>query len=646
MAWVRNRGTGRKKRWEIHYVNEFGKETQEACSQTTKDDAQDYADELEAKAERIRRGVARHEVPLITLREVCFGTFADSRLRSISHGYFKDVLPGKSLPEARQSEIERHILEHIGDRLIGQLLPVEVDRWTTMLQNTPRGSYERAPQKKLAGKPLSAKSVINVRAHLSAIYRYLRKKLKIPVENPVTDAEQIEKPEPNPKPVDLDHLGPLLANIPTDRRTMFATAVCIGPRKGELAGLLCGDVDLARRIIHIRRSYDHSTTKTKRSRIVAIPKFLIPALRAQLEGRAPEALLFPEFAKGKDGRVVERMMHPKKDLVRILRSALKKARIIGGYEYTCRKGWSVGRGGKAKGRTPVVWGCGLKLSKPINEKTMCPKCSTAEHERKMWVEAKPVNYTFKDLRATFATYALETSGDLDFVQRQMGHEEGSNVTRAHYAKMRAQRMVAHADRLPFADLLPGDMVQDGEPLPFEEGPAISDIGSQLAGPGNNPVARATNLYQAGSRQVSGDKEKHDKVMRDEKASVRFGSARPTVQLPRTPRAKPTDSAKDFAGPTTRVTASPSAFGSQLAGAGRNAVMSGGKRRFRVVDGEADRLYTVKQVAQHLALSTATVYAMVERGELEASRFASQIRIPHSALNAFLERSAVPKGGKS
>lgn len=641
MAWVRNRGTGRKKRWEIHWVDEHNVERQEMCSQTTREDAQDFADELEARAERIRRGVEKKEVPRITLSEVCHGTFKDPLLRAQSKGFFGDVVPTMALSKERERLIERHILEHLGDRYIGELLPIEVDRWTQMLQTKPRGTYENAPQKKNAKKPLSANTVIGIRALLSSIYRYLRKKLKIPVENPVADAESILKPEPDPKYIELEHIGPLLANVPAEYRTLFVTAVCLGPRKGEIAGLLCSDVDLKRRLIKIRRSYDHQTTKTKRSRFVAIPKFLMGALSSQVAGRRPDSLLFPVVRFNKAGEREEVMMHPKKDLVRILRSALKKARIISEYEYTCRKGKSLGRNGKKTGRAPVEWGCELKLRKPVDEKTMCPKC-----DRKMWVEAKAVQHTFKDLRATFATYALETSGDLDFVQRQMGHAEGSDITRANYAKLRAQRAVAHADRLPFAEMMPAGMlaVAEEQQPPFDDGPASEDFGSQLAGPNRKAVARATNLYQARSSQVSGDKEKHDGVTRNEKRDGGLGYGSTGVQSPLIDGREVSEDAEIFAEPITLRTEQRARFGSQLAGAGRNAVTSGATRRFRVVDGDAQRLFTVKQVAAHLAISTATVYAMIERGELAVSRFASSIRVRQSDLDALIKRCAVGKGG--
>lgn len=70
----------------------------------------------------------------------------------------------------------------------------------------------------------------------------------------------------------------LEATRPEDEpvRVMYRLAVYTGMRAGELAGLQWPDVDLARRIITVRRSYDRKTTKSGRIRHVPI---LDPVLR-------------------------------------------------------------------------------------------------------------------------------------------------------------------------------------------------------------------------------------------------------------------------------------------------------------------------------------------------------------------------------
>ncbi len=62
----------------------------------------------------------------------------------------------------------------------------------------------------------------------------------------------------------------------------------------------------------------------------------------------------------------------------------------------------------------------------------------------------------------------------------------------------------------------------------------------------------------------------------------------------------------------------------------------GRARLRVLDGGAGRLLTVREVAERLAVSTATVYAPVERGELPHVRVSNAIRVAPADLAAFIE----------
>jgi excisionase family DNA binding protein len=56
---------------------------------------------------------------------------------------------------------------------------------------------------------------------------------------------------------------------------------------------------------------------------------------------------------------------------------------------------------------------------------------------------------------------------------------------------------------------------------------------------------------------------------------------------------------------------------------------------RVVDGWRDRLLTVRQVAERLGVSTATVYALVARGELVHVRVSNSIRVGPADVAMFI-----------
>jgi excisionase family DNA binding protein len=62
--------------------------------------------------------------------------------------------------------------------------------------------------------------------------------------------------------------------------------------------------------------------------------------------------------------------------------------------------------------------------------------------------------------------------------------------------------------------------------------------------------------------------------------------------------------------------------------------SDAERRLRLVP-RTGQLLTVRQVAEQLAVSTATVYALVERGELRHVRVSNAIRVASVDLDAYL-----------
>jgi excisionase family DNA binding protein len=68
-------------------------------------------------------------------------------------------------------------------------------------------------------------------------------------------------------------------------------------------------------------------------------------------------------------------------------------------------------------------------------------------------------------------------------------------------------------------------------------------------------------------------------------------------------------------------------------------------RVRVLDGGADDLPSVREVATKLGVSTATVYALCERGELVHVRVSNAIRIAPADLAAFVanQRRGGPRG---
>jgi excisionase family DNA binding protein len=60
--------------------------------------------------------------------------------------------------------------------------------------------------------------------------------------------------------------------------------------------------------------------------------------------------------------------------------------------------------------------------------------------------------------------------------------------------------------------------------------------------------------------------------------------------------------------------------------------------------KTDQFYTVKTLADRLAVTPITVYRLVDRGKLPAVRIGKSIRFNPQAIEAFLETVRVGPGG--
>src|SRR2546427_8228325 len=140
---------------------------------------------------------------------------------------------------------------------------------------------------------LAPASVNKLRADLRTAWNRARKAGKVQGPNPAADVEKRKVPKRAPAFLEPDEVPRLLAQLSPRDRPIVATALYAGLRKGELFGLRKADVDLARRLLMIRRSYDHDTTKGAREEAVPIAAALLPHLEGAIEDAAGE-LLFPK----------------------------------------------------------------------------------------------------------------------------------------------------------------------------------------------------------------------------------------------------------------------------------------------------------------------------------------------------------------
>ena len=133
------------------------------------------------------------------------------------------------------------------------------------------------------GKPLGPQAINHLRSFLRRTFKAAIKKRRIAGPNPVDEVKVWKVPKRKPDFLRAHEVAPVLASVPPKWRSLFATAVYTGLRKGELFGLNKADVDFDIGMIFVRRSYDRATTKGGHEDGIPIATQVTLALRDQKE---------------------------------------------------------------------------------------------------------------------------------------------------------------------------------------------------------------------------------------------------------------------------------------------------------------------------------------------------------------------------
>ncbi len=244
----------------------------------------------------------------------------------------------------------------------------------------------------------------------------------------------------------------MLASLDARWRGLFATAVYLGLRRGEVIALRKSDVDLDARTIRIGRSRDSDTTKGGHEDLLPIPDELVPWIeRAMASSRS--AVLFPRA----DGQ----QHAPDVQLQDVLRRALARAGVVNGYTHRCRRK-----------------GCGHSERHEYAEPGRCPKC-----RMRLWPVAEPKPLRFHDLRHSTATLQLKAGVPLATVQRILRHTD-PKITAEVYGHLDLEDMREGLNRLHLSPDVK-------ETLPFAASLLLGPADPQREGPAasGNPVRR-------------------------------------------------------------------------------------------------------------------------------------------------------------
>jgi len=284
-------------------------------------------------------------------------------------------------------------------------------------------------------KGLAPASVNKLRAMVRTAFNRARRAGLVHGENPAFDTKPRKVPKRAPAFLEPQEVARLLSELGPADRPLVATALYAGLRKGELFGLRKSDVDLKRRLLMVRRSYDRETTKGAREEAVTIAAALVPFLEEALNA-SKGPLLFPRA----DGE----MRTEEDKLGKRLRSALNRAGIVDGYVHLCRR---CKRNGAPHEETH-----------PDCERRRCPKC-----EMLLWPKPIPRRFRLHDTRHTTATLLLSAGVDLYAVARILRHTD-PKITFETYAHLVPGYLHAQIDRLPkFAALVLHDPPNPVEP---------------------------------------------------------------------------------------------------------------------------------------------------------------------------------------
>lgn len=202
------------------------------------------------------------------------------------------------------------------------------------------------------------------------------------------------------------------------RRTLWALALYLGLRRGELFALRISDFDFRRRALVVARSHDRETTKNGNARQLPITDELWNIISPYLADIPREALVFP----GRTGN----LLHRSHKLPRNLRTDLAATGVVSGWEARCRCGW----------KQPVT---------TREEKIYCPTCG-----KKCRIFGIPPSIRAHDLRHTFATLATEAGVSPDVVRLTLGHLGGVTAIYQHLSLEAMRRELSRLSIVPLA----------------------------------------------------------------------------------------------------------------------------------------------------------------------------------------------------
>jgi len=387
-------------RWYIRYRDAVGWRNLRTSART-KAEALRLAEDLERRAERQRQGLEPLPGdPSLTVGDLC-------------EWWLEEKCPAASAPKVR-SQLGKHVLrQDLGKLPAARATPVRFE--------------ERFREMEREGK--SPTTINMLRRVLLGVFRKAARAGLWSGPNPLEAVDSRRQVERAYVTLKASEVELFLANVPDQWRDVFATALYLGLRKGELFALRKSDVDLAGMTATIQRSYLRPTTKGGHVDTLPIPPQLVPYIEHAMATSGSE-LLFP----ASDGS----MRSVDNDMARLTRTALARAGIVDGYDHICRRC-------KARNEKQHTW----RL--PDEAERRCPKC-----DMRLWPRAIPRPMRVHDTRHTYGTLLAQAGFDGVRLQRALRHRDFKMTARYVHTNVEDLREIGRC--------LPGAIPEPARPV--------------------------------------------------------------------------------------------------------------------------------------------------------------------------------------
>ncbi len=325
------------------------------------------------------------------------------------------------------------------------------------------------------GKPYSNGTINRIRAQFASVFELAREHGKWFGDNPVHATKERPVVKAGFDILQAAEVKPTLDHTDDYWRGCLATGILAALRKGELFGLMKKDVDLARRVLLVRRSHERETTKGGTHKPVPIHEDLVPYITPWLE--TPGPWLFPDH----DGK--RRSRHT--DLPGIVQRAMARAGFIERWTYACRRK-----------------GCGYRDERPHAPtepvKRECPVCAfrlqPTPHARAIrWHEAT---------RHTLASHALMSGAGVASVQAILRHAD-PRLTIQTYGHLSPNFLGDEVNRVSLPGLgKAGDTEQSGDKTGQNVEPELALTHTDSEAHGAWVVRSAPRRSRAGGEELT------------------------------------------------------------------------------------------------------------------------------------------------